>query len=79
MEGVDYTNLTSYIGHFSKISKLEGCNFFIYDFFVPKKAGAHLQYACNIYAKIQIDKSKTVGGVDYTNIFRCDGQTDGQE
>ena len=47
-------------------------------FFVPKKAGAHLQYACNIYAMIQTDSSKTVGGFEYTNFFRRDGQTDRQ-
>ena len=31
-----------------------------------QKRGAHLQYACKISAKFQIDRFKTVGGVDYT-------------
>ena len=37
-------------------------------FFLFKKKGAHLQYACNICAKFQIDCLKTVEGVDYTKI-----------
>ena len=35
-------------------------------FFLPQKTGAHLQYACEIYAKrkFQTDGSKNWGGAD---------------
>ena len=36
-------------------------------FFPFKKAGAHLQCLCNIFAKFQVICLKTVGGVDYTD------------
>ena len=43
--------------------------------FLPfKKAGAHLQCVCNIYAKFQKNCLKTVGGAAYTNFFQCDRQ-----
>ena len=45
-------------------------------FFFFKKSHAHLQYACNICAKFQIDCLKTLGGVDYINFLRRDGQMD---
>ena len=51
------------------------CNF-VKMIFSLKKRGTDLQYSCNIYAKFQIDCLKSVGGVDYTNLFKHDGQTD---
>ena len=39
-------------------------------FFLFKKGGAHLQYACNICATFQIDCLKTVGEADYTLLPR---------
>ena len=36
-------------------------------------AGAHLQYVSFIFAKFQIDSSKSVKEVDYTNLTSCIG------
>ena len=36
-----------------------------------KKAGTHLHYVCNTYTQFQFDRSKTVEGVDYTNLSSC--------
>ena len=59
VEGVDYTNLTFCIGRFSKISNFEMAKILSnMTFFVPKKAGAHLQNAYNICGKFQISCSK---------------------
>ena len=46
-----------------------------------------MQYSCNICAKLQIDRLKTLGEIDYSNLHlfiklrhdeRKDGQTDGR-
>ena len=61
-----------------KISKSKNAVILFKMTFLFKKEGAHLQYACNIYAKFEIDCLKTVGGVDDINFLsKCDGQTDG--
>ena len=38
------------------------------DFFLSKKAAAHLKYVCIICVKFQTDSSETVEGVDYTKL-----------
>ena len=52
-----------------KFSKSERAGIFSKNmFFVPKKAGAQLQYVSSNFANFQKDCLKTVEEVDYTNL-----------
>ena len=44
----------------------QNCSFVKNDIFVCKKSHAHLKYACNICAKVQVECVKILRGADYT-------------
>ena len=62
-------NSFKYLSKFQLHNKslmFKGCNF-ENDLLPFKNAHVHLDYVCNIYAKLEVNCLKTVGEVDYTN------------
>ena len=51
----------------NKLLVFKGCNFVKNGLEPFRNAHAHLDYVCNIYAKLEVNCLKTLGEVDYTN------------
>ena len=63
-------NSFKYLSKFQLHNKslvFKGCNFVKNDLLPFRNAHAHLDYVCNIYAKVEVNCLKTVGEVDYSN------------
>ena len=77
VDKADYANLSSFTSH--NLKSLKGCNFDKNDVFFFKKAGAHLQYACNNCASFRLIAQNLWKELIIQSIFEVtDGQAEGK-